>query len=234
MVTVRGKQVHFHRIGFGELVLLLHGNVSLGEEMIRCVTVPGHLMDRARPAGLRLQRCLVAGSARPGGAGGVDPRLRRNAADRADGDCRAFPGVRHGPLFSRASRGQGQGSPPHLSLLSSDPASLDAGPAGRRGTCRRSLVRHLLLPVILPLIRQRLLRGVSSDGRVPASLSDFPVAHATRSKALLTAAAELRQFNSGMRSVFAGRRLSLPSRSSSARRNGRVFRGGTWIGLSCI
>jgi pimeloyl-ACP methyl ester carboxylesterase len=42
MVTVRGKQVHFHRIGFGEPVLLLHGNVGPGEEMIRSVTVqPG-------------------------------------------------------------------------------------------------------------------------------------------------------------------------------------------------
>ncbi len=72
------------------------------------------------------------------------------------------------------------------------------------------VLRHIILPLALPVLRQRILRALTAPNDVPRSLADLPISHAGQSEAILTTAAELRQFNAGMQQTFLGVRLSSP------------------------
>jgi pimeloyl-ACP methyl ester carboxylesterase len=208
---VWGRQVHFHKLGYGEPVILLHGNVSLGEEMLRSVSLqrgiswiapdrPGYGFSEELPPDQLGPEALADWIENFANALGIN-QIVVAAHSLACGGALCLAArhpnrVRALLLISPFCR-----PTPHRWML-----GLRAAVAPVLGP----VVRHLLMPFILPLMRKHVLRSVSSDGSVPPSLADFPVAHAARSQALLTAAAELRQFNAGMRSVFARKRLTLP------------------------
>lgn len=60
------------------------------------------------------------------------------------------------------------------------------------------VVRAILLAVVARM-RRRVLARLAAPDAVPKSLSRLPVAHLARPRAVLTIAAELRQFNEGMK-----------------------------------
>ncbi|MDP2085104.1 MAG: alpha/beta hydrolase [Gemmobacter sp.] len=211
MVEVWGRLVHYHRVGTGHPVLLLHGNGSLGEEIWRSVAPergiswiapdrPGYGFsaalppDRYGPTGgadwaaafasaLGIGRMVVAAHSL-GCASALCLAARHR--DRVEGLVLLSP-------FCRPT--------PHRWMLGLRAAVMPGiGP----------LIRHLILPLALPMFRTRILQAMNAPNKVPATLLDFPVSHAAQPQAVLTTAAELRQFNAGMRRSFAGTRLSLP------------------------
>lgn len=211
VAEVWNRPVHYHRLGSGRPVILLHGNGSLGEEILRSVAPvpgicwiapdrPGYGLSAALPprrlspvalgdwtaafaASLGIGHMIIAAHSLAAGAA-LCCALRHKA--RVEGLALIAPFCR--PTPHRWMPGMRAAVMPLI------------GP----------LIRHVALPLAVPLLRQRILRAINAPNRVPPSLADFPVSHAAQPGAVLTTAAELRQFNAGMRSAFRARRLTLP------------------------
>lgn len=211
-VSVMGRRVHYHRRGDGPPVLLLHGNGSLGEEILSAFQHGGGLTWIApdRP-GYGLSEPLAAGTEDPetmaswalaliealdlGRVVLVAHSIAAGAAlwlaDMAPHRIAAL--VLLAP-FCRPT--------PHRWMIGLRTAV--APVVGRP-------LRRYLLPAVLPLFRRSILEGLLAPNPVPPWLERFPVEHAAHGPAIRTMAAELRRFNGGMSRLGGTGRLAVPT-----------------------
>lgn len=198
-VSVWGLLVHFVSAGEGEPVILLHGNGSLGEEILSAFpVVPGILWIAPDRPGYGYSQALPAGHEDPlTQAAWLRVFLERLgihsativahsiAAGLAIAFASAYPDrvVRLVLLapFCRPT--------PHRAM-----PLLRLAVAPVVGT----VIRNAVIPVAVKTFREEILQTVFATGNVPPWLADFPLSHAARPRAILTTAAELRQFNEGM------------------------------------
>jgi pimeloyl-ACP methyl ester carboxylesterase len=210
-VRVWGRQVHFHQVGSGRAVILLHGNASLGEEILRSVRQhpgiawiapdrPGYGLSDALPPDRYSPAVMADWTAAVASTLGIE-RMVLVAHSLAGGAALCFAARYPKRLDGLVLVAPFCRPTPHRWMLGLRAAVLPVlGP----------IIRYAVLPLALPVMRQRILRAIASPNKVPASLADLPVSHAAQPKAVVTTAAELRQFNAGMRQSFLGRRLTVP------------------------
>lgn len=210
-ITVQGRTVHHHVTGDGPPVLLLHGNGSLGEEILspfRCCAGrtwiapdrPGYgfseALDRdhqdpealacwtlAFLDALALERVTLAAHSLAAGAALC---LAAQAPER----------IQHLVLLAPFCR-----PTPHRWMIG---LRIAVAPVIGRP------VRRLLLPNLLPLFRAHILENMLDPAPVPPWLKRFPLEHAARGPALRTMAAELRRFNEGMERLAPRLHVNIP------------------------
>ncbi len=211
MVEVWGKQVHFHKVGSGQPVILLHGNASLGEEILRSVKLhpdiawiapdrPGYGLSEGLPPDRYSPNVLADWTAAVASVLGID-RVVLVAHSLAGGTALCFAARHPNRLDALVLVAPFCRPTPHRWMLGLRAAVMPLlGP----------VIRYAVLPLALPVLRQRILRAITAPNEVPASLADLPVSHASQPKTVVTTAAELRQFNAGIRKSFLGRRLTVP------------------------
>lgn len=211
MVKVWGRQVHFHKVGSGRPVILLHGNASLGEEILRSVAPhhdfawiapdrPGYGLSDQLPPDRYSPAVLADWTAAVAFALGLE-RVVLVAHSLAGGAALCFAARHPKRLVGLVLIAPFCRPTPHRWML------------GLRAAVMPVLglvIRYAVLPLALPVLRQRILRAITAPNEVPASLADLPVSHAAQPKAVLTTAIELRHFNAGMRQSVLGRRLTVP------------------------
>jgi pimeloyl-ACP methyl ester carboxylesterase len=210
-VEVWGRRAHYHLSGHGPKVLLLHGNGSLGEEILssfhHCQEVTWIAPDRP---GYGFSEPLAKGEDPDAVAswalalmdalelGQVTLVAHSIAAGAALCLAGAAP-QRIGKLvllapFCRPT--------PHRWMLG---LRIAVAPVVGRP------VRRYLLPALLPLFRRNILEGMLHPNPVPPWLKRFPVEHAARGPSLRTMAAELRRFNRGMLKRSRSLRIEVPT-----------------------
>ncbi len=210
MVRVEGRPVRFLTRGSGRPVVLLHGNGSLGEEIFRAFApVPGWRwiapdrpgyggsaplplrrtdpLSLARWLGhfldaLRLEEAILVAHSLSAGAALC---LAATRPRRLSGLLLIAPFCRPTP----------QDWKPALRLVSAPVWGVPLRP---------------MLPPLARLARGPILRTLMSPNEVPPWLRDFPIEEALQPRAVLTAGAELRRFNRGMRAAEARLRVELP------------------------
>ena len=211
-VEVAGRRVHYHSRGDGPPVLLLHGNGSLGEEILSCFDgfAGVNWIAPDRPG---------YGQSEPLEKGHEDPgTMARWAADFMD-----ELGLGQAVVVSH-SIAAGAG----LCLASAAPGMVSrlvllapfCRPTPHRWMLGLRLavapvigkpVRRVLLPALLPLFRERILEGMMDPVPVPPWLRRFPVEYAARGPSIRTMAAELRRFNDGMSRMAPRLRVTVPT-----------------------
>lgn len=212
LVAVAGGKVHVHVTGQGAKVLLLHGNGSLGEEVLSpfhrrgaCCWIapdrPGYGFSDALEKGHEdpsAMACWTLALMDALGAGRVTLVAHSIAAGAAlCVAARAPERVARLVLLAPFCR-----PTPHRWMLGLRLASAPV--------LGRPLRRHLL-PALLPLFRARILEGMLDPSPVPSWLRRFPVEHAARGPSIRTMAAELRRFNAGMAAAAPLLRVRVPT-----------------------
>lgn len=198
-VRVWGLRVHYHSIGEGAPVLLLHGNGSLGEEILSCFPQhsgirwiapdrPGYGFSDALPSGHDDPLTLAAWAADLMTALGV-ARARVVAHSLAAGAALCLAGAKPDRVRQLVLLAPFCRPTPHrwMPVL-----RLSVSPVLGRVIC------GLILPRLVAALRTSLLRRLFAPNAVPPWFERFPLGHAAQSRALLTMAAELRQFNAAM------------------------------------
>lgn len=198
-MPVWGLPVHFVSAGEGAPVILLHGNGSLGEEILSAFPVvpgvrwiapdrPGYGYSQALPAGHEdpLTQAAWLGSFMDGlGVRCATIVAHSISAGLAVAFASAYP--------ERVTR---------LALLAPfcRPTPHRAMPLLRLAVAPvvGTVIRNAIIPVAVKTFREEILQAVFAPGHVPPWLAGFPLSHAARPRAILTTAAELRQFNEGM------------------------------------
>ena len=201
IIMVQGRPVHYHSVGSGPPVLLLHGNGSLGEEIlsafrddrsIRWIAPdrPGYGFSAPFPSGAEDPVSLAAWVADFVTAAGCD-RVHLVAHSIAAGAAVCFAARHPDRLLSLTLIAPFCRPTPHRWMIGLRLAVAPVvGPAIRA-----------LLPDLLVRYRDRILAGAIGGGPVPRWLARFPLRHAARPQSVLTTAAELRRFNDGMRAA---------------------------------
>ena len=197
--AVAGRRVHLLRSGEGPRVLLLHGNGSLGEEILSaCRPLPGFAWIAPDRPGFGLSEALPRGEEDPlNQANWLVGLLDTLAIDRihvvahslASGSALCLASqhahrVRSVTLVSPFCRPTPHRWMPGLRLAV---APVLGG-----------MVRAVL-PALARHLRKPLLRRLTAPNAVPVTMRSLPLAHAARPRAVITTAAELRSFNAGMK-----------------------------------
>jgi pimeloyl-ACP methyl ester carboxylesterase len=207
-VTVWSRKVHYHTSGSGPAVLLLHGNGSLGEEILSSFA-RHHGLSWVAPdrPGYGLSEPLDKGHEDPGTmarwALALMDALKLERVTLVAHSIAAGAAL---CLAARAPRRVGRlvllapfcRPTPHRWMLG---LRLAVAPVIGKP------VRRYVVPALLPLFRRRILEGMLDPNPVPPWLSRFPIEHAARPRSIRTMAAELRRFNEGM--CRAERRLNV-------------------------
>lgn len=208
LTRVWGGRVHYHSVGEGRPVLLLHGNGSLGEEIlagfpplpgIRWIAPdrPGYGLSEPLPPGHEGPLTLAAWIA-DFLAHCDAPRVVVAAHSIAAGAATCFAGAHPDRVDRLVLLAPFCRPTPHRWMLG---LRLAVAPGIGRP------VRAMVVPALVSRMRRRILERMVSPHPVPASLERFPLRHAARPQALLTTAAELRRFNEDM--AVAGAHLTL-------------------------
>lgn len=211
VMEVEGRLVHLHRQGVGVPVLLLHGNGSLGEEILSAFPDtagvewiapdrPGYGLSAPFPKGQedprRYARWLSA-LVDALGVGQVVVVAHSISAGAALWFAAEHPARLSGlVLLAPFCRPTPHRWMPGLRLAT---APVVGG-----------VVRRKVLPAVLPHMRAKVLGAITAPDPVPPWLARFPLRHATRPRAIVTLAAELRRFNEGMERLGARRHLRVP------------------------
>lgn len=209
VTRIWGSQVHYHSVGDGHTVLLLHGNGSLGEEIlsgfpavpgIRWIAPdrPGYGSSDPLPNGhegpLTLAAWIADFLASFDGSGPVTVVAHSISAGAAACFAASHPDrVKRLVLLAPFCR-----PTPHRWMLG---LRLAAAPVVGRP------VRSLIVPPLIAAMRRRILSRMTAPHPVPRWLRRFPLRHAARPQSILTTVAELRRFNEDM--ALAGRHLRL-------------------------
>ncbi|MDT8854400.1 alpha/beta hydrolase [Paracoccaceae bacterium Fryx2] len=210
-VSVWGNSFHVLSRGSGAPFVLLHGNGSLGEEILSAFPdVAGVRWIAPDRPGYGQSDPLPDGHQDPlSQAAWLDALLTELGIGRATfvahslaaGAALAFASVRPG----RTAR---------LVLLAPfcRPTPEKPMPALRIATAPvvGSFVRRILVPPLVRRMRQSIISGFMAPNRVPPWLRRFPVTHAARPRSVATMAAELKSFNDGMRDIGPSLRVQLP------------------------
>jgi pimeloyl-ACP methyl ester carboxylesterase len=211
VIEVEDRLVHVLRQGVGMPVLLLHGNGSLGEEILSAFpdTAGVEWIAPDRPG---------YGLSAPFPKGQEDPRrYAKWLAALIDAlDLGRVVVAAHSISAGAA-----------LWLATDHPARV-AGLVLLAPFCRPTphrwmpglrlavapvvggVVRKTVLPAVLPRVRSRMLGAMVAPDPVPPWLARFPLRHATRPRAIVTLAAKLRRFNDGMERLGHRTRLRVP------------------------
>lgn len=198
VISVDGRGVHYHSLGHGLPVVLLHGNGSLGEEILRAFPeVPGLRWIAPDRPGYGYSAPLRDGRNDPQG---LARWLGRFIEALSVGRC----GLVAHSLAAGAALCLAQRSPRRLTglvLLAPfcRPTPERWMPALRLAAAPRfgALVRPLI-PRILPFFRHSILQTMMAPNGVPPWMEYFPLEHAVQPESVLTAGAELVQFNDTM------------------------------------
>lgn len=185
--------------GEGAQVILLHGNGSLGEEILSAFPVvpgvrwiapdrPGYGYSQALPAGHEdplTQAAWLRVFLESLGIRRATIVAHSISAGLAVAFASAYPDrVARLVLLAPFCR-----PTPHRAM-----PLLRLAVAPVVGTA----IRYAVIPMAVKTFREEILQTVFASGQVPPWLVDFPLSHAARPRAILTTAAELRQFNEGM------------------------------------
>jgi pimeloyl-ACP methyl ester carboxylesterase len=210
-LRVEGRAVRLHRKGQGRPVLLLHGNGSFGAEILSAFPAVAGIEWIApdRPG---------YGQSDPFAAGQEGPRRYAGwaAALIAALGYGRLPVVAHSlsagaALWLAALHG---GRVSALVLLAPfcrpTPHRLMPGLRLAVAPVVGGLVRRRLLPVVAPRLDRRVRQAMVAPAPLSPALARLSLAPAFRSRSILTLAAELQRFNSGMAGLSARRPLTLP------------------------
>lgn len=210
-MEVSGRRAHYHRSGNGRPVLLLHGNGSLGEEILssfhHCEHVTWIAPDRP---GYGLSQPLAKAEEPDAIADWtlalMDALELREvtlvAHSIAAGAALCLAGLAPQRISRMVLLAPFCRPTPHRWMLG---LRIAVAPVIGRP------VRRHLLPALLPLFRRSILEGMLHPNPVPPWLKRFPVEHAARGQSLRTMAAELRRFNRGMLKGAANLRIEVPT-----------------------
>lgn len=72
-------------------------------------------------------------------------------------------------------------------------------------------IRRHVLPALLPLFRRHIVESMVAPNPVPPWLQHFPIEHAARPESITMVAAELRRFNDGMSSAAPRLKVKIPT-----------------------
>ncbi len=210
-VRVWGRQVHVHVCGSGRPVLLLHGNGSIGEELLRPFRVrpgltyiapdrPGFGFSEPVPRDLSDPLSQAAWLADLMSALGIR-RADVVAHSLAAGMALVFASTRPARVG-------------HLVLLSPfcrpTAERLMAGLRLAVAPVIGGWLRRTVVPRLVRHNRKRLLRKFMAPNPVPPSLADLPVSQLSQPKAVRAMADELLAFNAGMHRAEATLRVRCP------------------------
>jgi pimeloyl-ACP methyl ester carboxylesterase len=210
-VRVHGRAVHLHDHGEGEPVLLLHGNGSIGQEILSFLPpTPG-------------VRWIAPD--RPGyGFSARLPRDRRDPPSLADW-CAALLDALRAPRVRVVAHSIAAGTAVHLAARRPERVErlVLLAPFCRPTPHRLMLplrlavapvvggpIRARIAPFVARRWREALIAGMLAPQPVPPWLRRFPVEHALRPGAIVTTADELLAFNDGMRTLRPDVRLRPP------------------------
>lgn len=198
-ISVWGRQVHFLSAGRGKPILLLHGNGSLGQEILSCFPMlsgvrwiapdrPGYGLSHPSEAGRQgpaVTAEWIAAFMDALGIHSADIVAHSLAAGAALHLAARHPErVNKLVLLAPFCR-----PTPHRWML-----GLRLAVAPIIGP----LVRKHVIPVLASVFRLQILRGMLFPNAVPRWLRRFPLLHAVRDQSIKTTAAELRCFNNDM------------------------------------
>jgi pimeloyl-ACP methyl ester carboxylesterase len=206
-IRVMGHEVHYHDIGEpdGVPVLLLHGNGSIAEEVLRALPVPrGFRWIAPDRPGYGFSAPLpdrLSGPLRQ--AAWLDAFLDRVkvpqviivAHSLAAGVALCFAGRRPDRVSRLILLAPFCRPTPHrwMPWLRIAVAPVVGGP-----------IRRKVVPALLPLFGKHILARISAPGDVPPWLERFPLKQAARPEAFKAMAAELRSFNAEMTTAARG------------------------------
>jgi pimeloyl-ACP methyl ester carboxylesterase len=211
MVEVWGRRVHVHGVGEGAPVLLLHGNGSLGEEILSWLPpTPGHRWIAPDRPGYGWSDPLPKGC--------QDPLTQ---AAWADALLEAL-GIGRAHVVAHSI-----GSAAALCLAAIRPERV-AGLVLMAPFCRPTphrwklglrlsvapvvggLIRRRLAPLLVRRWGRRMLSDMLAPTRLPPWLEGFPMEHAARPDSIVTLVDELRAFNATMEQVALRLRVEAP------------------------
>jgi pimeloyl-ACP methyl ester carboxylesterase len=198
-VTVSGRRVHLLSAGTGQHVLLLHGNGSIGEEILAafqpCAGMRFIAPDRP---GYGFSDPLPEGCEDPGALGDWIGRLLDVMG------IRAVHVVAHSLAAGAALCFASKCPNRTLSLTLVSPF---CRPTPHRWMPALQIAVfpvvgravRAILPPVLTRLRRYVLTKLAAPDAVPGTLTRLPIAHVAQPSAILTTAAELRAFNKGMK-----------------------------------
>jgi pimeloyl-ACP methyl ester carboxylesterase len=211
LVVLDGAVVHVLSKGEGRPVVLLHGNGTLGEEILSAFPrVPGVRWIAPDRPGFGYSDALADGQEDPVSQAlwleRLLPALGLSAPtivahSLAAGSAIALAAARPARvgrlvLLAPFCRPTPERIMPGLRLASAP---------GIGGA-----VRRLLIPLAVRYLRRRIIEGFMAPNRPPPWLQAFPVTHAANPRSIRTMAAELKTFNAGMEQIEGDIRLTQP------------------------
>lgn len=198
-LRVSGRKIHYLSAGSGRPVLLLHGNGSLGEEILSALPARrGFCWIAPDRPGFGLSEPLPKGQEGPEGvaawAAGFMNAMGLQSAEVVAHSLAA------GAALHLAAREPSRVSRLVLLAPFCRPTPHRWMPGLRLAVAPviGTPLRRLVVPAITTVFRRRILRSMLSPNPVPPWLRHFPISHAARSRSLRTTAAELRRFNEDM------------------------------------